>query len=195
MRTFFLYFIVMFLTVSCAQSVPVTVVPELTYEHIAPVSLNVASFEVLDEYQPSLALPYVEHTLTTPLYTAVARMAQKAFFAKESPDQNYTLRLIIKEASIRLDTEHKVNKLSQLFGDQAFKKYHGRIHMYLEVIDIDGAVIGSGNSVLTRNLKMPEHYSLMQRNKMFFLMSEDMTRDLHQALDKLMKQKFSILLG
>ena len=194
MRSFFLYFIIMFLTVSCAPSISVNVVPDLTYEHIAPVPLNVKSLEIIDEYQPALAMPYVEHNLTTPLYTAAERMMQKAFFVKEGASQNYILKLIIKEASIRLGTEHKVNKLSQLFGDQAFKIYHGRIHMHLEIVDENGAVAGSGNSVVTRDLKMPEHYSLTQRNKMFFLMSEDMTRDLHQAINKLMKQKFFILL-
>ena len=81
----------------CVQAPPATVPPDLTFDNVPPVNLNVKTITVVDEYQPPLKDPNIEQNYSLSPAEAVKRLIGRQLVAAGT---DKTLRVVIEDAAV-----------------------------------------------------------------------------------------------
>lgn len=172
--------------VSCATPPPQTT-PDLTYKHLAPISLDAAAFDVETRYIPPLAGPNVEHLSPVTPYAAARQWGQDRI--RTAGMQN-TARLVILDASI-VETDLPVEGgVSGMFTTSQAKRYEGRIAVLLEILDPNRRQLAFATARAERSRSAPEDITIAQREKLWLEMTEAMMKDINAELEKNIRQHF-----
>ena len=68
---------VLVLLAGCAEALPNTHPPGMTFDNFQTVEINVARIEVQDNYKPPMRDPNVEHLFPIPPYAAAENLAKR----------------------------------------------------------------------------------------------------------------------
>jgi hypothetical protein len=131
----------------------------------APIGLNVATVQVVDEYEPPKVLPHVEHAAPTPPYTAIREWANERLRPRV-PD-GY-IRVGIRDASI-------VQK--QLVGQI---EYEGRLDVTLDAQSGDGLHSATSEITVERQVTVDDDKDLAEKEQIW----NDMTRTMMEEFDR-----------
>jgi hypothetical protein len=174
---------------ACANAPKDTSVPELTFEQVQKVSLNVAKIEVYDEYDAPGVKPNVEHTLKNPIDISVQRLIEKQLSADGTEN---VLRAIIEDASV---VEEKLvlpkGVISAFRWDPEFR-YNARVVVRFELVNENAPDIVKGSARVTanRSATATENLSLAERDRMFFSITENMMKDVSDGLQTIVAGTF-----
>jgi hypothetical protein len=177
----FSFALVIFSLASCQATAPTLVFPELTFQHMKSLSLNVAKLETMSSYKPPMSAPNVDHLFHTSPAGALGRWAEDRLRAV---GKNGFARFTIIEASV---TETQLDMKKGIIGaftkDQS-ERYDAVLEAKLEIYDDSGLSIGFARAKATRSVTVREDSSVNQREQAWFRLTEELVRDIDAELEK-----------
>lgn len=166
---------------SCQATAPTLVFPELTFQHMKSLSLNVAKLESMSSYKPPMSAPNVDHLFHTPPAGVLSRWAEDRLRAV---GKNGFARFTIIEASV---TETRLDMKKGIIGaftkDQS-ERYDAVLEAKLEIFDDSELSIGFARAKAIRSVTIREDSSVNQREQAWFSLTEELVRDIDAELEK-----------
>jgi len=166
---------------ACQATAPTPVYPELTFQHLKSLNLNVAKLENVNSFKPTLSAPNVDHLFPTSPADALGRWAEDRLHAVGT---NGFARFTILEASVtetRLDMKKGV--IGAFTKDQS-ERYDAVLEGKLEIFDDSGVSRGFASARATRSVTVREDSSVNQREQAWFTLTEELLRDMDAELEK-----------
>ena len=177
----FSFALVIFSLASCQATAPTLVFPELTFQHMKSLSLNVAKLETMSSYKPPMSAPNVDHLFHTSPAGALGRWAEDRLRAV---GKNGFARFTIIEASVtETRLEMKKGIIGALTKDQS-ERYDAVLEAKLEIYDDSGLSIGFARAKATRSVTVREDSSVNQREQAWFRLTEELVIDIDAELEK-----------
>ena len=166
---------------SCQATAPTLVFPELTFQHMKSLSLDVAKLETMSSYTPPMSAPNVDHLFHTSPAGALGRWAEDRLRAV---GKNGFARFTIIEASV---TETQLDMKKGIIGaftkDQS-ERYDAVLEAKLEIFDDSDLSVGFARAKATRSVTVREDSSVNQREQAWFHLTEELVRDIDAELEK-----------
>ncbi len=164
----------------CLQStVPTQNLPEITFQHLQPIALNVASIEVVDESKSGTVGTHVEHLFPTSPKTAVKNWAHDRLSATGSSG---LARLIINDASAVEEKLKKTTGVKGVFTNDQSERYTVNVDTVLQLFDENANLIGTASAKSSRFKTIAEDASLLDREKSWFDLVEKTMKDFDSSM-------------
>ncbi len=157
------------------------VLPELTFQHLKTLNLNVAKIEINHFYNQTLKAPYVDHLFHTPPAVALDRWAKDRL--RSIGTKNYA-RFTINKASV-IETKLNIPKgIMSIFTKDQSERFDATLEAKLEIFDDSGRRMGFAKAHAIRSMTLSEDSSINQRNQAWFNLTEELVRDINIELEK-----------
>ena len=161
--------------------------PQLTYQHLLPIAFDVKRVEVVGAYRPPGAPPNVEHLIASPPQAAALQWARDRLRAV---GLNRTLRFTVVDAAIVESPLDLKGGLEGLLTTEQSERYEGRLAVTVEIFSDAGAPEGSAEAAARRTITVPERASVVERERVWFTLTEKLVMDLNGQLEKTLAQVF-----
>jgi hypothetical protein len=170
---------------ACEATVPNPVFPELTFQHLGPISLNVASLEISSSYKAPLAAPNVEHLFPTTPGSALKRWASDRLVAAGSGARaNFT---ILDASVLEIALETKKGFKGAFTKDQS-ERYEGVLEARLQIFNDSDTSQGFVTARVSRSITVREDATVNDRAQAWFNLNEAMLKDINAELEKNISQ-------
>ncbi|MCK6453882.1 MAG: hypothetical protein L6R19_23955 [Alphaproteobacteria bacterium] len=157
---------------------------EMTFTHLAPLSLDVQRIEVVREYRPPGAKPSVDHLFPVPPADAVARWAADRL----KPVGRFRLcRVVVKDASVIEVPLQKPGGIKSWFTTEQAERYDATVEVMVEIRSDAGRDAFAAARV-KRSQTIEEGASPNQRRELWYSMTERMMAELDKELERSMRQ-------
>ncbi len=157
---------------------------EMTFTHLAPLSLDVQRVEVVREYVPPGAKPNVDHLFPVPPADAVARWAGDRL----KPAGRFRLgRVVIKDASVVEVPLQRPGGIKSWFTTEQAERYDAMVEVVVEIRSDAGRDAFAAARV-KRSQTIEEGASPNQRRELWYSMTERMMAELDKELERSMRQ-------
>ncbi|MFT5180859.1 MAG: hypothetical protein ACI8S3_000736 [Alphaproteobacteria bacterium] len=177
---------VVLLLAACTNAPPVTKFPQLTYAHLGTFALDVSEIEIVDGYQPTLRAPNVEHMMPVAPAAAARQWAQDRLQLAGSSGRRAVFT-IDNGAVISTPLKRKTGISGALTVDQS-ERYDAILAVRLEIFDLNGNRLGVAHADARRTRSVPENITLDARDKVWFSITETLTKDLNAELERAVPQ-------
>ncbi len=163
--------------------------PDLTYAHLGAIRLTVARIEIVDAYRPPLAEPHVEHRMPVAPAATLRRWAEDRLVAAGAPG-GARARFVIEDARVTETELPRTQGLRGVFTTDQGQRYDLRLAASIEVRE-GAAVAGRAAAVTTQSRTIAENATLDERERLWFAMVEQATRDLTAELERRMRENLA----
>jgi hypothetical protein len=154
--------------------------PQLRFDHLAPIRLDVAVVEVVNKYKAPLRAPNVEHRFPTPPDKVLRQWAEDRLVAAGASG---SATFVIRDASVK-ETELPTKKgLKGLFYKEQAQRYDATFDVLLRIADANGREVGYVTARAERSRSVPEDISLNERERAWFVLTEKTVNDLGAELE------------
>lgn len=148
--------------------------------------LNVAQINVVEQFRPTFAAPYVEHEMPTPPVEAVKQWAGQRLAAVGSQG---TLEIIIEDASVK---ETDLKKTGGLFTNNETERYDAHLAVTMKLYDgVNVISMAEGNVEISKMQTITENTTAAQRERIFHDMVAQMMTQFNQQAEMRLRQYFS----
>lgn len=172
----------------CVDAPPNPVYPEITFQHLNPLYLNVGEIKIVDEFTPPLKHPHVEHELPVSIDQSVRNWVRDRL--RTTGNSGAVATITIKDASAVEKTLEKDTGLKGLITKDQSELYVFHLLVELKVTEISGSS-AFVTAEATRTKSVPEGVSLNEREKTYFTQVEALMR----AFDKEMEKNIRTFMG
>lgn len=152
------------------------------------LTLNVASIDIVEEYQPTFHAPYVEHLFSTTPAQGIRIWANDRLRASGTAGR---LEIIIHDASVKEVPLPRTQGLKGFFTSDQSERYDGRIQVSMRLYD--GVKVMSAAEVeaeITQSRSIGEDATLAERERLFNELNKEMLARMDQELEQNMRQYF-----
>jgi len=164
----------------CTQTaVPVQNLPEITFQHLVPISLNVAKIELVDQSKSALGGKHVEHLFPTSPKKAISNWVRDRLVATGTSG---LARVTILDASAVEEKLTKKSGVKGFFTNDQSEKYTANTSVKLDLFDGDSNLKGYTSAKASRYVTLAEDASLLDREKTWFEMIEDLMADFDKTM-------------
>ena len=164
----------------CETPVNVQNLPEITFAHLAPIAMNVASVQVENRFHPPLALPHVEHRVPVAPAKALTQWAKDRI---KPVGQAGTAKLIIEDASVTETKLARDESLKGTFTKQQSHRYDMAVRASLVMLDAAGAERGVSEARSSRSITVREDLSLNDWEKTLFETTDHLLTDFNTEME------------
>jgi len=171
---------VVFLLTGCATEVQKPGFSKISFAHLQPISLNVARIEVENRYVSPATRPNVEHEFPVSPAAVASNWGRDRLRAV---GQSGVARVVVRRASVVEVPLRRTTGVTGAFTRDQSERYDAIIDMMVELRDADGNVRVTAESTAKRSRSVSENVSLIEREKIWFEMTETMMSDLNTALE------------
>lgn len=171
---------VVFLLTGCATEVQKPGFSQISFAHLQPISLNVARIEVENRYVSPATCPNVEHEFPVSPAAVASNWGRDRLRAV---GQSGVARVVVRRASVVEVPLKRTTGVTGAFTRDQSERYDAIIDMMVELRDADGNVRVTAESTAKRSRSVSENVSLIEREKIWFEMTETMMSDLNTALE------------
>ena len=171
---------VVFLLTGCATEVQKPGFSQISFAHLQPISLNVARIEVENRYVSPATRPNVEHEFPVSPAAVASNWGRDRLRAV---GQSGVARVVVRRASVVEDPLKRTTGVTGAFTRDQSERYDAIIDMMVELRDAAGNVRVTAESTAKRSRSVSENVSLIEREKIWFEMTETMMSDLNTALE------------
>lgn len=171
---------VVFLLTGCATEVQKPGFSQISLAHLQPISLNVARIEVENRYVSPATRPNVEHEFPVSPAAVASNWGRDRLRAV---GQSGVARVVVRRASVVEVPLKRTTGVTGAFTRDQSERYDAIIDMMVELRDTDGNVRVTAESTAKRSRSVSENVSLIEREKIWFEMTETMMSDLNTALE------------
>jgi len=171
---------VVFLLTGCATEVQKPGFSQISFAHLQPISLNVARIEVENRYVSPATRPNVEQEFPVSPAAVASNWGRDRLRAV---GQSGVARVVVRRASVVEVPLKRTTGVTGAFTRDQSERYDAIIDMMVELRDADGNVRVTAESTAKRSRSVSENVSLIEREKIWFEMTETMMSDLNTALE------------
>lgn len=165
---------------ACETAVAPQRFPEITFEHLSPIRLDVAKITYAPRYRAPAGTPHVGHDFPTPPAIAAERwIADRLVAAGVSGEATVTIRHATA-TEIRLKIKKGVT--GAFTTDQAWR-YDGYVEMAIEAVDLSGQRRATATASARQSQTVPEDASLDEREAVWFGLVEKLMRRFDGAFE------------
>jgi len=168
----------------CAAEAQKPGFPQISFAHLQPISLNVARVEVENRYVSPAARPNVEHEFPVSPAAVAMNWGRDRLRAAGASG---VARVVVRRASVVEVPLKRSEGVKGLFTRDQSERYDAVIDMMAEIRDEAGNVRVTVESTAKRSRTVSENISLIEREKVWFEMTEAMMSDLNMALENQMR--------
>ena len=168
---------------ACETPPPSQKLPEITFAHLPPIKLNVATVEVVVRYRPPMKAPNVEHLFPTPPLKALRTWAADRV---KAVGRSGKAEFVIDVASVVEQPLQKKSGFTATFTKQQEARYDLLIEASVEVADglkHDRAVARASRFFTTR-----EDVTLTQRDRIWFDETEKLMAEFNAEMQRNVQQ-------
>lgn len=165
---------------ACESAVMRPQFAEFTYGHLAPIDIDVARVEFVDDYAPPLAEPHVEHFFPVAPATAVERWVADRL---RPVGVQRTLRVHLEEASAVATPLPSRGGIDAWFTTEQVETVAGRIVARADIVADNGRVEGFATAEVSRSRTVPEDLTLNERDQLYFELVEAMMDDFNATFE------------
>lgn len=166
------------LLAACQPAPQSTNLAPISFASSAPMRINVARVNVVEEYQPTFKRPNVEHEFATSPAQGVRAWANQRV---QAVGQSGSLEIIIQDASVRETLLPKTEGFRGFVTDDQSERYDASLKVVIKLYDgIDPLSRADANVIATRSQTINEEATIADRERLW----HDMTRDMLTAFDK-----------
>ncbi len=165
-------------------------IPALTFEHMAPLFLNVGHVSVENAYDPQIDPADISSRFPVPPDIALRRYAEARLQAQGVGGD--TLKFIIEDARVHQDVIAPDNVLLNWMGSGGEDRYTVLLKLRMYTVSPEG---GEGaHSILTfqRSLQIPESASLGEREHKQFRFMESVMGDVDRGVSEVLQRKMGL---
>ena len=167
--------------VACQTPDPEPTFPELSYAHFGTIPLDVKHIEVVRAYSQPARKPNVEHLFpVNPMASAERWVRDRLKVAGRTGVAQAT----ISRASVIEVPLQRTKGVRGVFTKDQAERYDGLIEITIRIFGDDGSEKGSVMSRAERSRTVAEDASLIDREKVWFEMTEAMMNDLNASLQR-----------
>ncbi|NKB49912.1 MAG: hypothetical protein GKS02_11205 [Alphaproteobacteria bacterium] len=174
------------LLAACTSAPPQTNFPRLTYTHLGAFDLDVSKIEIVDGFKSSLAAPNVAHMMPVAPAAAARRWAEDRLRAAGSSGRRAVFTIdngVVTETVLKRESGFR----GALTVDQS-ERYDAVVAVRLEIFDLNGRRLAEAQAQARRTRTVPENITLNVRDKVWFSITEALTKDLNTELDSAIPQ-------
>ncbi len=177
------------LALASCQDAPAPSSPAgISFGNKAPLRLSVAQINVVENYRPTMAAPFVDHTLPTPPIMAIKQWAGQRFVAAGGQG---SLEIAVEDASVKETPLAKKDGLTGFFTDDQEARYDGHIKLTLRLYDgVNTISVAEANAEVSRWRTINEKATVAQREAMFNGMLQEMMLQLDSESEARIRQYF-----
>jgi hypothetical protein len=154
---------------------------QLTYQHLAPINLDVARIVIVDAYQSPMTDPHVDQDFPTPPATAARQWAQDRLKAVGTDG---VAKFTITDGSAIDVPLPRSQGLDGMFTQDQSDRYDVTVTVRLEVENRMGNHQGAITASAKRSDTAPEDMTLNEREKLWFDMTDKLMQQLNAELEK-----------
>lgn len=176
----------------CEKNLPQTSYPELRFNHLPFINLDVARIEIVEKYRSPLRLPNVEHELPAAPATIMRNWAKDRLRAKGT---NGIARFIILDASVKVEALTKSNNLKATFTIDQSTRYHARLSAKMEIETAGGLGKGFASAMSSRQRTMPEAVSINERHNELDVFIKAAALDFDKAMVQNIRKHLGLFLN
>ena len=182
-KSFKLAFLILvtFFVSGCAAELQKSGFPQISFAHLKPISLDVARVEVENNYVSPETRPFIEHEFPASLAALAMNWASDRLNAVGSSD---VLRVMVRRASVVEVPLPRSGGLEGMFRRDQSERYDAVIELRAEIRDEAGNSRVTVETKVSRSQTVAENISLIERDKIWFDMTEAMMSDLNAELEK-----------
>lgn len=174
--------------VACEVADPAKPVPQLSFNHLAPLNLGVSNLDVVTTYQSPLKLPNVEHRFDTRPAVALSDWAKSRIRPVGGP---VTARLTIEDASA-VEEELPVDQgFTGTFKKEQNARYTLTLAATLEILDAGGQRLGHARTQVSRGHTTREDATFNDLREEWFDLTEKTITAFNVEMEKTTRQYLS----
>lgn len=159
--------------------------PDVTFDHLDPINLNVITMETRLAYRPPRAPPHVDHRFPIPPEDAMRRWANHRL---RSVGVVETSRFTILQASVveeRLPTD--TGLLDRVKIEPAVR-YTATLEGKLEIFDASGRRLKGASARVSRTRSLKEGLTAEERDRAWIDLTQAVMRDFDAAMTEAIKK-------
>ena len=170
---------------ACETPDPTPRYPEITFSHLTPISLDVSDVDYVQDYVPPLKAPNVEHLFPVRPTVVARRWAADRLLAIGVRD---VARVTLLNASITETALETTGGIAGAFTTDQAARYDAIVEMRVEIVNSLGETVGTAVAVARRSQTVPEGITLVERDQIWFELTERVMRELDVELSATIKQ-------
>ncbi len=174
---------------ACLNAPPPPRFPDIRFNQEPPIQLDVARVEIVSAFQPSFALPDVEHEFPIPPQRALENLAKDRLQAI-APGSRRVARFTIVDASVRETELPRREGLKADFTVQQAERYDGQFEIRLDIIDENCVIARTATARATRTRSVAEDITPNERDQVWYEMSDQLAHSADQVLEQYVDASF-----
>lgn len=165
---------------ACSPAAPPEKFPEITFQHMQPINLNVARIEYAPRYKPPVAAPNVGHDFPVPPVRAAENWIRDRLRATGASGVA-TVRI---NSAVATENKLKVEKgLTGLFTTDQAWRYEVVIDVTITAVDPNRQTKANAQAVARRSRTVPEDISLADREAVWFDITDKAMADFNSTFE------------
>ena len=185
---------IMSVLAACTTSAPLAPPEsvEITFQHRAPIRLDVARIEIVDAYEPPLRAPNVEHLHELSPSEVAIRWSEDRLRTVGTRGQ---LTLIIEEASVVEEAIKVADGLGGFFRDEPDTRLAGRVKARFDYVDVGPPSRSHAVDVSAEaSIEVLESATLNERDIAYLRLVERLATEFDKALTGELETTFATLI-
>lgn len=169
----------------CATDTPIAgPVPEVGFQHLSTIRLNVSTVQVHRAYKSPLKAPNAEHRFPTPPAQAMMNWAKVRLRGVGGPESGAIATLVIEDASVIETKLEKTKGIKGLFTYEPTERYDATATARLMISNGENGASGEVRATATRSAEVRENATLAEREQAWFDMTEALMSDFNAQMEK-----------
>ncbi len=176
--------LIFFAVAACSSPTPPINQQPINFSQYAPINVDVARIDLIEEYKSPFAAPNVEHLMP---YSPADAMALWVKDRLHATGHDKILQVTIKDAAVKSTDLPKTKGLTGLFTNDQDKRYDGRLEVEMRIYGDQPMSLADTSVVITRSITIPENASVNYRKSAYLQMVQDMMKMLNDKLESNMR--------
>ena len=170
---------------ACQTPDPTPRYPDITFIHLTAISLDVSDIDYVQDYVPPQKPPNVEHLFPVRPTVVARRWAADRLLAVGI---QHVARVVLVNATVIETALETTGGIQGAFTTDQAARYDATIEMRVEIINSLGETVGTANAVAKRSQTVPEGITLIERDQIWFELTEQVMRELDVELTTTIKR-------
>lgn len=176
------------LLAGCEMTPPRNDFARIGFDHRQPLHFDVASMEVIQQYEAPREAPHVGHRFPDPLPDVAERWGRQRL--KAAGPRN-SARFTIHEASVVEQELAGTQGLKRFFVIDQSERYEARLRAELEIRDSSNGARRTVRADVRRSVTVAEDASLSEREAIWFQLTEDLMRRFDREMEQAARENLT----
>jgi hypothetical protein len=180
-----------FAVTACETPLQRRTFPDMTFTHLPPIALDVATIEVVRLFEPNLKSPHVEHEMPVAPLKAVERWVEDRLRAAGTGGH---AKVTIRDASVVEARLKSAGGIKSAFTAEQAERYDAKISVEIEAVGDRGLRAANAIATSTRSRTISEDATLRERESLWFELTEKLMQDFDRTFEAQIREHLTAFL-